>query len=92
MYVDEIVDFVVFITQFKKESLTLRTEALYNEHCRGLNGPMHNHISTTFGMNRNSALNTLKYFHIVRGLVPDIMHDILEGSASTVLHHNVYEL
>ena len=26
-------------------------------------------------------MNTSKYFHVVDGLVPDIMHDVLEGCA-----------
>ena len=41
---------------------------------------LHDHITTTYGLHRNSILNTSKYFHIVDGLAPDIMHDILEGS------------
>ena len=28
----------------------------------------------------NSILNTSAYFHVIDGMVPDIMHDILEGS------------
>lgn len=30
---------------------------------------------------RDSILNTSKYFHVTEGLVPDIMHDVLEGCA-----------
>ena len=40
---------------------------------------MHDHISTEFGIVRNSILNELDYFHVVSGLVPDIIHNILEG-------------
>jgi len=37
--------------------------------------------SKTYGINRNSILNQLKYFHVCSGsLLPDIMHDILEGA------------
>ena len=37
--------------------------------------------SKEFGINRNSALNELAYFHACSGaLIPDIMHDILEGA------------
>lgn len=37
--------------------------------------------SKEFGINRNSALNELAYFHVCSGaLIPDIMHDILEGA------------
>lgn len=73
------VRFVFNAFNIKEDNLTLRTEELYKEHCRGLNGPMHEHISTTFGVTRNGVLNSLKYFHVTRGVVPDIMHDILEG-------------
>ena len=27
----------------------------------------------------DSILNTSRYFHVTEGLVPDIMHDVLEG-------------
>ena len=37
---------------------------------------------------RDSILNSSKFFHIVDGLVPDVMHDILEGS----LQYEVKEL
>ena len=38
------------------------------------------HISTTYGINRQPALNSLKYFHVADGLAPDVMHDLLEGA------------
>ena len=40
---------------------------------------LHDHVATTYGIHRNSVLNQSKYFHVTDGLVPDIMHDILEG-------------
>ena len=37
--------------------------------------------STTFGVNRRALLNSLTYFDVTSGaLIPDIMHDILEGA------------
>jgi len=34
-----------------------------------------------YGINHYSVLNTLSYFHVCNGgLVPDIMHDLLEGA------------
>ena len=37
-------------------------------------------VSKESGINRNSVLNDLKYFHVCNGsLIPDIMHDVLEG-------------
>lgn len=40
---------------------------------------MHDYYATTYGINRYSVLNTSAYFHVTEGLVPDIMHDSLEG-------------
>ena len=48
-------------------------------HCSDLVGPLHNHYATTYSLHRDSSLNTLKYFHVTEGLIPDIMHDCLEG-------------
>ena len=37
--------------------------------------------SKEYGINRNSILNELAYFHVCSGaLIPDVMHDILEGA------------
>lgn len=36
-------------------------------------------MATTYGVLRASILNSLQYFHTTEGLVPDIMHDVLEG-------------
>ena len=37
--------------------------------------------SVEYGINRDSVLNELTYFHVCSGgLLPDIMHDVLEGS------------
>ena len=65
--------------QFTEEDLQLRTKGLYNSHCEGLEGPLAQHISTTYGIASNSILNECKHFHVTEGLVPDIMHDVLEG-------------
>ena len=50
-----------------------------------LDGPLQSHIATTYGITTNSILNTSRYFHVVDGLVPDIMHDILEGTVQVTL-------
>ena len=37
-------------------------------------------IQELYGINWQSALNSLRYFHVCDGsLIPDIMHDILKG-------------
>ena len=36
--------------------------------------------SKEYGINRQSALNSLRYFHVCDGsLIADVMHDLLEG-------------
>ena len=36
-------------------------------------------MATCYGINVESVLNSSTYFHVVDGLPPDIMHDVLEG-------------
>lgn len=45
---------------------------------------LHDHIA---GIVCDSSLNSCRYFHVMNGLVPDIMHDILEGSLELCLRH-----
>lgn len=71
--------------QFSEEEFQLRSHATHLSHISDLNGPLHDHIATTYGVSENSLLNSSRYFHVVDGLVPDIMHDILEGTAQLVL-------
>ena len=47
--------------------------------CASLDDPLYDHFATTYGLQRDSILNTSCYFHITEGLVPDVMHDVLEG-------------
>ena len=38
-------------------------------------------VSKEYGINRDLTLNEVAYFHVCNGsLVPDVMHDILEGA------------
>ena len=45
-----------------------------------LNGVVADHIATTYGLTRDSILNSSRYFHVTEGLPPDCMHDLLEGT------------
>ena len=62
---------------------------MYNSHCEALSigGPLRDHMATTYGVVCNSVLNTCQYFHVTTGMVPDIMHDILEGSLELCMRH-----
>jgi hypothetical protein len=57
----------------------MRDRASHTAHCSSLTGPLREHYSTNFGINHDSILNTSRYFHVTEGLVPDAVHDLLEG-------------
>lgn len=65
--------------QFVSEAFQPRTRETHESHCASLGGPLHNHFSTTYGLSRDAIFNTSRYFHVTEGLVPDAMHDVLEG-------------
>ena len=57
----------------------MRSRQTHDTYCARLNGPTSEHIATTYGISKTSALNLSRYFHVADGLPPDCMHDILEG-------------
>ena len=60
----------------------LRTDDAYKQHCNDLNGPIKDHISTTYGIKRRSILIDAPYYSNFNGGLPyDVMHDICEGIA-----------
>ena len=65
--------------QFISEAFQSRTRETHANQCASLSGPLKDHFATTYGLHRDSILNTSRYFHVTEGLVPDIMHDVLEG-------------
>lgn len=59
----------------------LRDEKSHKQHCSLIEADATGEASKEFGINRNSILNQLTYFHVCNGgLLPDIMHDVLEGA------------
>ena len=83
---------VFSLLQFSESAVQLRTKQMYNSHCEGLGGPLHKHIATTYGIVRDSALNACHFFHVTSGMVPDIMHDILEGTLELCMRHLLIHL
>ena len=74
--------------QFTETRETLRTIQGHDHHCELVksNGPLVEFYKTTYGVNRESKLNSLMYVHVCDELLPpDIMHDILEGYLPHVL-------
>ena len=60
---------------------TMRTAKTHETQCNLINiAPDYAFHSTTYGINFNSPLNKLAYYHVTNyGLPPDPMHDLLEG-------------
>ena len=62
-----------------------RTKEEHIEYCEALKAEgLFSHFSKLYGVMSNSVFNELKYFHIIGGLVPDIMHDLLEGTVPKI--------
>ena len=61
------------ISNYGQEPPTKLTVPALVVHCTTM------HIATTYGLNRESSLNKLAHFHTTEGLIPDVMHDVLEG-------------
>lgn len=80
--------FIALLTsiQFVESQFQLRTPEKHSDHCdlveqEDLSSLDQQHYSATFGVNRRALLNSLRYFDVTSGaLIPDIMHDILEGA------------
>jgi len=68
------------LIQFVATAFQPRTRDTHKEHCGMLNGALADHMATTYGLTRDSILNTSRYFHVTEGLPPDCMHDLLEGT------------
>lgn len=72
-------------TIFTDRFLIPRTPETHELHCESLDTTLTKHFSTLYGIRSKSVFSPLKYFHIIGGLVPDIMHDLLEGALPLVI-------
>jgi len=70
------------LQQFLSEAFQARTRETHRNHCSDLKGPLHDHYATTYGLHRDSSLNSLQFFHVTEGLIPDIMNDCFRGLCS----------
>ena len=63
----------------------------HNFHCSGIaNENLRDHCSRLYGIREQSVLNELNFFHVIGGLVPDVMHDVLEGSLPLTICELLY--
>lgn len=73
--------FSFILTQFYEKDFDLRSEESHRRQCTLIEEDGSGKASKEYGINRNSILNQLSYFHVCNGgLLPDIMHDVLEGA------------
>lgn len=69
-----------------ESEFSLRSKSEHLHHCEildreDLSSLDRQHYSMTYGVNRRALLDTLRFVDITSGiLIPDIMHDILEGA------------
>lgn len=72
--------------QFREEFFQVRTLDGHLEHLTGVESDDSGHFSKEVGVNCRSKLLELKHFDLCSGaLVPDVMHDLLEGALQHVL-------
>lgn len=64
--------------QYHQKHFQHRTRETHKSHCSSLEVSLHEHIATTYGLWRDAVLNELEWFHVTEGLVPDVIHDLLE--------------
>ena len=84
---------------FDEREFSLRTPLLHDQQCDELDAAepeLYEDLSKSFGINRRSILNDLQYFHVASGsLLPDVMHDMLEGvlqyETKLLLQHLILE-
>ena len=72
--------------QVSFDQCTMRTAEEHHQSCALLEmAPDSTFHSTTYGINFNSPLNNLQYYHVTNfGLPPDPMHDLLEGYTNRI--------
>ena len=86
--------FLLFCYQFLEEHFQPQNETDHENYCDLIENDPSGNMSKEYGINRRSVLNDLKYFHVCNGaLIPDIMHDVLEGvlqyEAKLMLQHMI---
>lgn len=73
-------------TKFFDSDFIARTIDQHNHHCSNLEAQeLREHSQRLYGIVNDSILNEFAYFHVVGGLVPDLMHDLLERILPLVL-------
>ena len=66
-------------TQCCDSTLVYRTKETHALHCKGLLTSAAEHFKKLYSITHDSIFNELMYFNVIGGMVPDVMHDLLEG-------------
>lgn len=80
-----------YLSQFLESDFELRCKSKHFDHCNLIEHDEtstedRQHYSLVYGVNRRALLTSLQFFDVASGaLIPDIMHDILEGSLPLVV-------
>ena len=70
----------MFLSKFADNQFTSRDKVSHKNHCSLVAEDSSGTASKEYGINRDSILNELAYFHVCDGsLLLDVMHDLLEG-------------
>ena len=85
-----------YVLQFHEKQFVLRSIESHDSQCSRVEEDESGEASKEYGINRSSIFNQLRYYHVCNGsLLPDIMHDILEGALQyeiKLLLHNLIEV
>jgi len=69
----------LIIFQFREENFELCSLPQYEAQCGEICEDNTGEKSVEYGINHGSILRELQYFDVTSVLLPDVMHDILEG-------------
>ena len=73
-------------TKFFDDEFSPRTRQGHDFQCSALEiQELRAHFSRLYGISEETILNELQFFHVIWGLPPDIMHDLLEGVIPNVI-------
>ena len=72
-------------TVYSDGDIPPRTIEQHTWACAQIGTDLEGHASRVYGVTEDSILNELEHFSVLTGLVPDAMHDVLEGSLPVVV-------
>lgn len=73
----------------KSSECALRTDSTHREQSELISGPLGEHYSKTYGINRRSILLDTPYYSMFDGGMPhDIMHDVFEGGVALEISYS----